>query len=163
MDRFFDRLGELLRSLTGAEVPAGTGYDPRDPDMRAALEELDAWLGSGGEKWRAPGGGSRGRQQQEPRQSGQEQRDRQHEQRGRPQPPPGRSGNLQRHYANLEVPFGAPLEQVQRSYRKLLSKYHPDRFGRDPEKLKLATEITQRLNESFQSIRRHHRDRGPRG
>jgi curved DNA-binding protein CbpA len=34
-----------------------------------------------------------------------------------------------------------------------LRRYHPDRYGRDPEKQALATQITQRLNDSFRRIR----------
>ena len=67
-------------------------------------------------------------------------------------------GALRKDYANLEVPFSAPLEEVRASYRRLIRRYHPDRFSADPEKLKLATEISTRLNESLQRIVQHDRD-----
>jgi len=154
MDRLFDRLGDLLRSLMGSDLSTRPAYDPRDPDMRAALNELDAYLQSGrstaaeGHGQRHPGEPHGG----EPH-GGQQQREQQ-QSTARQAPPPQ---TLRQDYANLEVPFAAPLEQVQSSYRSLLRKYHPDRFVRDAEKQKLATEITKRLNESFQNIRRHYR------
>jgi DnaJ-domain-containing protein 1 len=60
---------------------------------------------------------------------------------------------LRRDYANLGLPPSASLEQVHRAHRQLLSRYHPDRFARDPEKQRLATRITQILNASFRRIR----------
>ena len=69
-------------------------------------------------------------------------------------PPPGFDETLKHAYANLDVPFGVPFEEVKRSYKNLVRKYHPDRFALDPEKQKLATQITQRINESFQKIKK---------
>lgn len=56
-------------------------------------------------------------------------------------------------YANLQLDPGAPFEEVRRAHRRFLRRYHPDRYGRDPEKQALATQITQRLNDSFRRIR----------
>ncbi|MBN1835659.1 MAG: J domain-containing protein [Spirochaetales bacterium] len=144
MDGFFDRLGDLLKALVSAGAPTGREFDARDPDFRAALEELDAYLDAGGFAGAAqsPPGGAGGARQQH---------------RSPATAPPPES--LRRDYANLEVPFGTPFPEVQKSYRALLRKYHPDRFAGDAEKLKVATDITQRLNESYQNLRRHHRDR----
>ncbi len=162
MDRLFDRLGELLRSLLDSGRSSSTYYDEKDPDMRAAFEELDRFLneagpdneqtadsawwqrfreqgsvsgagsedfaGAGGSPGGAGAGGGRSRQA----------------------PPPGES--LRRDYATLEVSFGASPAEVRRSYKRLLHKYHPDRFSRDEGKQALATEVTQRLNEAFRRI-----------
>ena len=147
MDRFFDRLGDLLRSLVGNGGSPSGWYDDRDPDMKAALEELEAYLRPGGTRStesRTSEGGD----------SGAGRAHRQEERGDQRRPHPSLEG-LRQDYANLEVPFGASLEQVQKSYRSLLRRYHPDRFVRDPEKQQLATEITKRLNESFRNIRRH--------
>ena len=65
----------------------------------------------------------------------------------------GEMEHLREDYAILEVPFGAPFEQVKRSYKKMLRRYHPDRHSSDPEKLKLATEITTKINESYNRIK----------
>lgn len=65
----------------------------------------------------------------------------------------GEIENLREDYANLEVSFGASFEQVKQSYKKMLRRYHPDRHSMDPEKLKLATEITMKINESYNRIK----------
>jgi len=41
---------------------------------------------------------------------------------------------------------------VKKSYKRLLRQYHPDKHAHDPEKLKTATEITQRINVAFARI-----------
>ena len=142
MDRFFDRLGDLLQSLLGGDSPRSSGYDSRDPDMREAIEELDAYLESGGF-----GAGDRGG-------------DDRHSAGSRT-----RSGSnhaeeaLRKDYATLEVAFGAPFAEVRTAYKRLLHKYHPDRFSGDGEKLNLANEVTRRLNEAFDRIERQHKKR----
>ena len=52
-------------------------------------------------------------------------------------------------YARLEVPFGSDLETVRQSYRRLMRRYHPDRHANDPERERLATEISQKLTVSY--------------
>ena len=61
--------------------------------------------------------------------------------------------SLRGDYANLEVPFGADSQAVRRSYKRLVLQYHPDRHSGDPEKLRVATEITKKVNQSFERIR----------
>ncbi len=60
------------------------------------------------------------------------------------------------HYANLELPFGAPLEEVERQWKKLMKKYHPDLFANAPEKLPDAQKLSQSLTEAFQAIKDYH-------
>jgi DnaJ-domain-containing protein 1 len=55
-------------------------------------------------------------------------------------------------YARLEVPFGSDFETVRRSYRSLMRKYHPDRHASDPEREKLATEISQKLTVAYDML-----------
>jgi len=132
MDKFFDKLGDLLEALLGGDSTRGSGYDPRDPDMREALAELDAYLESAG--------------------FGEKRRDRHSgDERSRFEPETV-DEKLRRDYATLEVAFAAPLADVRKSYKRLLHKYHPDRFSGDAEKQSLATEVTQRLNEAFDRI-----------
>jgi DnaJ-domain-containing protein 1 len=138
MDKFFDRLGDLLQSLMGGDSRRSEGYDPRDPDMREAIDELNAYLESGGFD---PGQGRHTRGA-----------------RSRPEPEFADAA-LRRDYATLEVAFGAPLSDVRKSYKRLLHKYHPDRFSGDAEKQALANEVTQRLNEAFDRIEKRLRDR----
>jgi hypothetical protein len=62
------------------------------------------------------------------------------------------SAKNQRHaqyYANLELPNGAGLEEVKKAWKRLLKKYHPDKHSLDEEKRKVATILTQKLNEAY--------------
>jgi DnaJ-domain-containing protein 1 len=136
MDKFFDKLGDLLKSLLGSDSLRGSAYDLRDPDMREAVEELDAYLESGGFDPRAS---------------------RDHGDDRRYRGPEFADRDLRRDYATLEVAFAAPLADVRKSYKRLLHKYHPDRFSGEAEKQAVANEVTQRLNEAFDRIERHHK------
>lgn len=53
------------------------------------------------------------------------------------------------YYANLELSYGASFEEVKKSYRALLKKYHPDLFAHDPENGQFAEKITLKLNEAY--------------
>lgn len=150
---FIDRIAEFLRDLLGGdssgETAASTGHSSRsgrrfvDPDVETAWEELDEYLGKASSRERAS---SQGRA----------------EGRGQGRAEGSRRGGASSHrpleslrqdYANLEVPFGADIETVRRSYKKLMLRYHPDKHGGSSEKLRVATEITKRINESFERIR----------
>lgn len=154
MEGFIDRLAELWKSLFGSEHSgreegsaggpgaAGAGTRPRsvDPDFNEAWEELDEYMRTGSNRSRASTGGSR--------RSGGAGRG-----AGRSRPP---DESLRQDYANLEVPFGADIETVKNSYKRLMMKYHPDKFARSPEKQKMALEISKKINESFERIRSSH-------
>jgi DnaJ-domain-containing protein 1 len=134
MDGFLDRLADLLKSILGETPQAEERRDPKftDPDLSEAWEELDDYLK-----------GSEGRRSREERRGG-----------GSRRPSPGSlDEDLRQDYANLEVPFGADIEEVKRAYKSLIMRYHPDKHAGNPEKLKLATEITKKVNESFERIR----------
>jgi DnaJ-domain-containing protein 1 len=129
VDKFFDRLGDFVRSIMNEHPSRGSrarsDARPGDPDpvVREAWEELDAYL-KGEEK---------------------------------PEPQPLRRLDpaieaLRQDYANLEVPVGASFDEVRKSYRRLLAAYHPDRNAGDPQRLRLATEITKKINVSFRRI-----------
>jgi DnaJ-domain-containing protein 1 len=142
MDRFFDRLGEFLRALLDRRAGPGPGVEESmDPFMREAYAELDEFLRTGRSRSRPVAAGPRGHA------------------RTAPSPP----AELRRDYANLEVPFGAPFEQVRLSHRRLLRKYHPDRFGLDNGRQQLATQITQKINESYQRIHAYAKREGDGG
>lgn len=59
------------------------------------------------------------------------------------------------HYKVLELEDGASWEEVRESYRRLIKKYHPDKFGLDPEKQEAANEIMQGLNEAYAALEKH--------
>jgi DnaJ-domain-containing protein 1 len=139
---FIDRLAGFLRDLLGdttRERPSrSSGY--QDPDLRDAWEELDDYMRGGtGERTQARGQRS-GRQES-----------------GGIRPPADES--LRQDYANLEVPFGADIETVRKSYKTLILRYHPDKHAGDPEKQRIALEITKKVNQSFEKIRSRHEGR----
>jgi DnaJ-domain-containing protein 1 len=139
VDKFFDRLGDLLKSiLQEDELRTGGSSNHRDPDMKDAWEELEDYLRTGADESTAGrGAGSTGYRTSTGRRTG----------------PPD---ELRKDYANLEVSFGADFQEVRKSYRRLLRAYHPDRHAGDPQKLRTATEITQRITQSFQRIKQYH-------
>ena len=154
MQGFIDRLAGLLRSLfaDGGASPesrapgtgtgaGGTTY--RDPDLQDAWEELDQYMATGSNDAARTRAGTRA---------------------GRQSPPPRRPADesLRPDYANLEVPFGSDIETVRTSYKSLMLKYHPDKHAGDPDRQKIALEITKKINESFERIRARH-EAGARG
>lgn len=71
-------------------------------------------------------------------------------------PPPPRRGSTEaerlRWYRTLELAPGATLEEVRKSYRRLLKQYHPDKFHKDPEKYKVATEVTRNITVAYEGL-----------
>jgi DnaJ-domain-containing protein 1 len=132
VDGFIDRLADFIKSLQGRSGPRagqpGTGPFV-DPDLKDAWKELDDYMRTG-------------KNQEKPRTERTE---------APPRRPPDES--LRQDYANLEVAFGADIETVHAAYKKLIMKYHPDKFGGNVEKQKAALEITKKINESFERIR----------
>ncbi len=63
------------------------------------------------------------------------------------------SAELVRCYRMLDVPFGAPMEQVTRQWKTYLKKCHPDRYANDPAKQADATLLTQQLNDAHKKIK----------
>lgn len=53
------------------------------------------------------------------------------------------------HFDALEVPYTASFEEIKMSYKKLVKKYHPDKFHNDPQKRQYAETVTQKLNEAY--------------
>ena len=56
-------------------------------------------------------------------------------------------------YRTLEVPVGADFSEVRKSYRRLLAKYHPDKYANDPEKYSAATEVTRKINAAYNGLK----------
>jgi hypothetical protein len=135
MPDIFDRFGDFLKSIFS---DAGSDADGEkrfyDQDMQNAWDELEDYLNDGKGK---PNHRAR---RDKASDNGQQHRRSQTQER------------LREDYANLKVPFGSPFIEVKKSYKKLLRQYHPDRHAADPQKFKLATEITAKLNQSFDRI-----------
>ncbi|MEM6297294.1 MAG: J domain-containing protein [Bacteroidota bacterium] len=60
------------------------------------------------------------------------------------------------YYKTLEIKEGAGFEEIKASYRKLMKKYHPDRFPNDPDRHKAAVELTQRINVAYTYFKKKH-------
>src|SRR5262249_39324021 len=70
-------------------------------------------------------------------------------------PPPSSEKRLRDLYAQLEVPYGAPFDEVKKSFRRLMRKYHPDLHVANPEKHKVATQLTMSLTQAYDELERH--------
>jgi DnaJ-domain-containing protein 1 len=57
---------------------------------------------------------------------------------------------VSRWYAVLELPPGSDLEAVRKGYRRLLSRFHPDKFAGDPDRQSMATDLTRGLRVAYQ-------------
>jgi DnaJ-domain-containing protein 1 len=123
MSDIFNRLGRLARSVIN------DFNNEVDSDYKDAWAELDGFLGTEAHQFEENSQQNRNRAQ------------------ARSEGP-----NLARDYANLELGPAASNDDIRRQYRKLLVKYHPDKFAASPEKQQIATELTARLNESYDRI-----------
>jgi len=70
-----------------------------------------------------------------------------------PQPDPLEA----RYYANLELAPGASYSEIKTAYRKLLSKYHPDKHHQNPEQTETAAEISKGLNQAMAYFEKTHK------
>jgi curved DNA-binding protein CbpA len=139
----FDRLGDVIRSYlhdTGSGPSAGTSHRGRyaDPDLDAAYEELDRFLGgafqgsgrrNSWEKRFDQGNGAGGNA-------------------GGNVPPEG----LRADFEALGLPFGASAEECKTAYKKLLKLHHPDRHAGHEGNMKKATAKSARINAAYDRI-----------
>jgi len=73
-------------------------------------------------------------------------------------PPPAAAtpnNEIRKAYMALELPEGANFDAVKKAYRTLMRKYHPDRHQGSPEKQQAAHELTQRLTEAYNRLKKH--------
>jgi DnaJ-domain-containing protein 1 len=64
------------------------------------------------------------------------------------------NAKLAAYYRALELPYGAPLYNVKASYKRLMKKYHPDKFQNE-EQRQTATELVKKLNEAHSELTKH--------
>jgi DnaJ-domain-containing protein 1 len=57
-----------------------------------------------------------------------------------------------KYFANLELPTNANRKEVKASWKRLMKKYHPDLHSIDPQKRKIATELSQGLTEAYKIL-----------
>ena len=138
----FDRLGGVLKSYLAGEDGHVFGSRPKpdaqgDPDFQAAWEELDDFLGGRGKPEETPSGDAENRAWSP-------------------------SEELRRDFAELGVPFAAPIEECRAAWKKLLKLHHPDRHAGHPGNMKKATEKSARINAARERIEKAYRDGGGR-
>lgn len=61
-------------------------------------------------------------------------------------------------YRTLELEPGASYEEVRPAYRRLVAKYHPDRFASDPAKYEAATEVARKITLAHEGLKNHLKD-----
>ena len=133
MDRIFDRLGNLLRSVfPDGERSTSNPGSFGDPDLDEAWEELNEFMESDGEakteRTTAP-----------------------NSTRVLPQ-------HVAEAYKTLGVGPNANKGEIGKAYKALVLRHHPDRFATDPTKLLRATERTKQINGAFQEIKSYRAD-----
>jgi DnaJ-domain-containing protein 1 len=149
-----DRLENVIKSYLDDEDGRIFGRKSRregtgDPDLDAAYEELNDYLGKTEKKERAAGNGFSGNREQSwnggfgaGRGAGRTS---------------GAGGNavpesLRADFAELGIPSGSSAEECKNAYKKLLKIHHPDRHAGHPGNLKKATERTARINAAYDRI-----------
>lgn len=65
---------------------------------------------------------------------------------------PQKRRKVRQYYANLELPFGASLDEVKQAYRRLMRQYHPDKHQSDPARRQLATRLSQKLTVAYNEL-----------
>ena len=91
--------------------------------------------------------------------SDQELRDERARRRGE-QPPdesPPTWQRVRQYLANLELSPGATWPEVDRAYKRLLDRYHPDKHQGHPERHQTAQELTESLTRAYRGLRKYFR------
>ncbi len=149
MDRFFDRLGDVIKSFFDDEdhsVFGDSRSKVRDPDLNAAFEELDDFLNEGKTRGHV-------REGDDPRARTSHQSDYANSSYWRTQQAKGQIPDIiKRDFAELGLPVGASAELCKAAYKKLLKLHHPDRHAGHSGNMKKATEKSSRINASYQRI-----------
>jgi hypothetical protein len=144
----FDRLGDVIKSYLNDEDRRIFGHEPRqggasgDPDLDAAFDELNDYLGNGRERGRNTRG------------DGSADRDRSWNggfggaagHRGLP------PEELRPDFGELGLPFGASAGECKAAYKKLLKIHHPDRHASHPGNFQKATAKSARINAAYDRI-----------
>ncbi len=68
------------------------------------------------------------------------------------EPPPAFSDEVLSDFKTLETQPGETREGIQKAYKRLIKKYHPDRFASNPIQLKQATRLTAEINAAYDRL-----------
>ncbi|MDR3124084.1 MAG: J domain-containing protein [Treponema sp.] len=145
----FDRLSDVIRSYLNDAGPERSGQPApgrlfADPDLEAAYEELDDFLGGGkagpeAERASADKGGRADSRGNGPRGNAE-----------RITPPE----SLRRDFEELGLAFGASADECKAAYKKLLKLHHPDRHAGHEGNMRKATATSARINAAYDRIER---------
>ena len=134
----WDRLETVIKSYFAAEEEKVFGGSKGwrstsggDPDLNAAFEELNDFLGGKGDR---ENNGENGKQENE----------------GKKKRPV--SEELKSDFAELGLSPDASVEECKEAYKKLLKIHHPDRHANHEENMKKATAKTARVNASYERL-----------
>ncbi|MDR2793385.1 MAG: J domain-containing protein [Treponema sp.] len=144
-----DRLNDVIRSYFSED---SSNYEKRgrtygaDPDLKAAYEELNEFLGQDAPK-DFSGKSAAGSRNSGGNGSGFE--DQFHNSHAAAVPEA-----LRTDFMELGVPFGADAATCKTAYKKLLKIHHPDRHAGHTENMRKATEKSSRINAAYERIER---------
>ncbi len=62
---------------------------------------------------------------------------------------------IRKYYANLELPIGAPLDEVKAAYRRLMRRYHPDKHQTDSAAADAATALSRELRTAYEGLTKY--------
>ncbi len=71
------------------------------------------------------------------------------------------SSNLKKedqYFSYLELERTNDFTVIKKQYRKMMKKYHPDRFQGNEKQKKIAEQITRQLNEAYDYFERRHEE-----
>ncbi len=163
MDQIFERLEKLVKAWVNAGSSPSPSYEKPgqrrgygDPDLDAAMAELDDFLDPGKTETERREADERRAQAAREERARQEQGGRQAYSRD------GTAAVIEDAYRYLGLSPYAPFAEVKSAYKKLLFKYHPDRNSATPDALKKATESSTRINAAYQIIEAYEESRKAR-
>jgi hypothetical protein len=156
VDQIFDRFERMFMSwVSSAADDAGEILGKRrssmrgsgDPDLDAAMDELDDFLDQGRTETEA-------REREEGRRRAAEEA-RRRQNSYAPSGAYSRSGPpeaLLQAYRTLGLSYGVTFPEVKAAYKRLLMQNHPDRNSATPEQMKRSTEISAQINAAYHRI-----------
>ncbi len=159
VDQIFERLERLVKAwvntgVSSAPSSGGSGAGQRygDPDLDAAMAELDDFLDTSktdSEKREAEERRAQAERERRAREAGSRQ--------GRTSWAGGTQADstsavVEEAYRYLGLKPYSPFAEVKAAYKKLLFKHHPDRNASTPGDLRKSTETSTKINAAYQII-----------
>lgn len=158
MDQIFDRFERMFMSWVSsaaddAEELLGRGRasarsglrSSGDPDLDAAMSELDDFLDQGRTETEA-------REREEARRRAAEEARRRQDSYASGYSRSGPPEALVQAYRTLGLSYGVPFPEVKAAYKRLLMQNHPDRNSATPEQMRRSTEISAQINAAYHRI-----------